>query len=969
MDDEQYYIELGRQELEENLVKLEEGMKELTLSIYEQPLLKIKNYAHTMKGVSGMLKFDIYFQVSSMIEKVFKSWINGQLAPNQDTIAALDDGVKFLREIIVNLEEPEKIENKKITVVLDKLTAQKSKSKEKPDTGDDKPSSLFVYKGKTCTVFADDPQDAPTQDVKSKDLSKVDNSQTNGASNSKEVEKGSGTDDRTDDGEGTIWGFFKPSEPKIVEQEITPPPRTSLLDQYCEITRERLNKLVNNLLDLEDDYANQEILNETLAELHTLKGESKIIGCNEINIISHNLEDVLKISQNTVYLREVIGLSLSALDSIGLLVDSAQEQKTINLNLEQIVKQLDDTAAQKRKDKLFFSLQSQEEEVEGKDEKKLSKRRPLKAVAKKRDYCRVDQDKLDEINNLVEDLNIKSGSFLYCLNKIRKIEEKTKYSQKLLKQVNKQIGQFDHLLDAMGGSKQHLNKEMQELEEHMKWINSAIRAIITENDESFVYLDLNLKGLYKNVRAMKMVQISTLFDTYPRAIRDMAVETGKKIKVIISGVETELDKNVIEIIRDPMVHLIRNSVDHGIESPADRTKNGKDERGNIHISAHQMGNDIQITINDDGAGIDAEKVLAKAIQKKVISRDQADLLSQAEIYNLLFKSGFSTLDTVSELSGRGVGLDSVITSLNKCDGKIEISSRPNEGSEFKLTIPITMSVFKALPVKVGEDIFFIPSVLVNEVAVVPDDSIEIVDRVRVNRWRDQVVPIVKLGEVLGTAAASKNGRKQSNLLFIRHQERYLALEVDQFLEEMSILYRSMGTFLVNLPLIAGCTIMDNGQVALILNISALLEEIEAKTVEYKYKVEEGGDIGKKEERKKRILIVDDSPIIRETQKGILISAGYEVDEAENGVQALIKLQKRSFELALVDILMPQMDGFELIQRMKEEKKFQDIPVVIMTCRKSEEDKMRGIELGCDAYLVKSDFAPDILLKTIQRHIK
>ena len=749
-------------------------------------------------------------------------------------------------------------------------------------------------------------------------------------------------------------------EEKVEDNKFKSVISSDLMVQFCHTTKERLLILTNLLLLVEDNNDDKDKFREILSEMHTLKGESKIMRCDDINNIAHYCEDVLKIADNSGNVSVVIDDILKALDSINLLVESIEEGKSNNINADVLCKKLDQIAKDIRENKYSTSTTNKiKPEFTQLDEN------PLVPVvrAEKRESLRVNLEKLEMVNNLVEDLNIRGSAADYRQKQIEKEDYKiTETLKKFISFKKKLFGNKKILKDP---DLRWILTEFEEIETVFDDINNNIKQYVVNNEDANFYMNLYLRDLYKHVRSMKMIPISTLFDNYPRAIRDMARETGKKVKISLTGGETELDKNMIEAIKDPMIHLIRNSVDHGIEKPDIRANNDKNEKGNIDIAALQKGSSIIIKIKDDGAGIDKAKVLKKALSAGIVSEQDSVNILEKDVFNLLFTSGFSTKDSTTQFSGRGVGLDVVKRTIEGYEGNLEISSRLGHGTEFSLTIPVSTAVIKAMPFTSKDLTLFIPSIYIGEVMKIERKKLKLVDNINVIKWRGQIVPIINLSNFLNLKGSSIKVDDKISLIIVQYFGKTIGFEVDSFKNERSILLRSLGTLIVNVPYISGTTIMEDGSVALVVNTGAVFDSayLDKKAEAVRLSTD---DV--LETKAKKVLIVDDSPIIREVQKAILKSAGFIIDEAENGVEAFNKIRTTSFDVILSDIEMPHMNGLELTKNLKSDKRFSNIPVIIMTTRSTEEDKIKGAEAGCDGYIVKSDFTPELLLDIIKKVI-
>lgn len=323
---------------------------------------------------------------------------------------------------------------------------------------------------------------------------------------------------------------------------------------------------------------------------------------------------------------------------------------------------------------------------------------------------------------------------------------------------------------------------------------------------------------------MRMVPVEQVFNRFPRMVRQLSRDLGKKIKLVIVGAETELDRTVIDEIGDPLVHLIRNSLDHGIETPEERLKKGKPEEGTVTLKAYHSGNHVFIEIRDDGAGISRDKVLQKAKEKGIVSSESAAGMSDQQIFELIMSSGFSTANKISDISGRGVGLDVVKNTIESLGGTIAIDSKENEGSHFSIQLPLTLSIISAMLVDVKQEKYAIPLSSIIETALIPKKDIRLVNNQKVVDFRNRVIPLVSMSDLFKIPANDMEVDKQIlSVVVARKGDKMAGLIVDTFLGQQEIVLKSLGIYLKNVFAISGATILGNGQVALILDPNALIK--------------------------------------------------------------------------------------------------------------------------------------------------
>jgi two-component system chemotaxis sensor kinase CheA len=502
-----------------------------------------------------------------------------------------------------------------------------------------------------------------------------------------------------------------------------------------------------------------------------------------------------------------------------------------------------------------------------------------------------------------------------------------------------------------------VDSERAQIEERARKLTRAWREDITQ-------IGTIITNAQEEILKARMLPISTLFDSFHRTVRDLSAKLGKEIDFIVEGSETELDKKMIEVINDPLVHLVRNAVDHGIEKPADREKIGKTRRGTVRLSACQEGDNVIIEISDDGAGIDPEQVKRVAIERELIDGEQAKAMDDKQAIELLFRSGFSTRSQTTDISGRGIGMDVVKRNVEELKGMIDFKSEKGEGTTVILAVPLTTAVIRVLLVSVGEHCLAVPTTTVEETLRIDPEKIKTVEKKEVIILREHPLPLARLGQILGLEEKSQGeNEKDIQVVVINFAEMRIGFMVDGLVGEQQIVIKTLGSYLKKVENVAGATIMSSGDVVIILNVPGLINAARGIS-----KKEEELIVEEVEEKRPRILVVEDALTTRELEKHILEVAGYEVDVAVDGLDALEKVRQKSYDLLVVDVQMPRLDGFELTKRLKTDAKYRDIPIVIVTTMEKEKDKRKGIEVGADAYMVKSAFDQGNFLDTIERLI-
>ncbi|MEA3523901.1 MAG: chemotaxis protein CheW [Campylobacterota bacterium] len=530
------------------------------------------------------------------------------------------------------------------------------------------------------------------------------------------------------------------------------------------------------------------------------------------------------------------------------------------------------------------------------------------------------------------------------------------------------VKRLDHLMNLIGElvlGKNRLMKinedveERYEGEEFLEELNQVVSIV------SLVTTDLQIA-----VMKTRMLPIGKVFNKFPRMIRDLSRELDKKIELEISGEETELDKSIVEEIGDPLVHIIRNSCDHGIETPAVRLKSGKDETGTIQLKAYNEGNHIVIQITDDGKGLDVDLLKSKSLEKGVISEKEADAMSDKEAFGLIFRPGLSLAQEVTNVSGRGVGMDVVKTNIEKLNGIIDIESEVGQGTVIKLKIPLTLAIIQALLVGVQEEYYAIPLASVLETVRITRDEIYTVENRSVMRLREEVLSLVHIGDIFEVERVF-DGAEHAYVVVLGLAESKIGLIVDSLVGQEEIVIKSLGEYLKGIEGIAGATIRGDGGVTLIVDVAALMQM--AKSV--KSSINSEAAVGSSANEKTKpsdycIMVVDDSKTDRTIMRTSLAPLGITLVEAVDGVEALntLKSGEHNFDAMLIDIEMPRMDGYSLAAEIKKYNKYKHLPLIAVTSRTGKSDRMRGVEVGMVEYITKP-YSPDYLMNVVKRNIK
>lgn len=499
-------------------------------------------------------------------------------------------------------------------------------------------------------------------------------------------------------------------------------------------------------------------------------------------------------------------------------------------------------------------------------------------------------------------------------------------------------------------------------------VNSGIKALQTDQRFFHTLIDSHLDDMRKAL----MLPFSSLFESFPRMVRDMARQKGKDIELSIIGSKIEVDRRILEEIKDPMIHLLRNSVDHGIEEPAARKMSGKPAKASIDIILSQKANNrIEVVVSDDGAGIDLKKIKQKIMELDMYSPRELDRMSRQDILSVIFSPEFSTSPIITDLSGRGLGLAIVREKVERLGGRLFVESEPGKGALFRLLLQTTLSTFRGILASSGGRKWVIPTVHVEQAVKLEPGRIKTVENRETLLWGGHVLSYVHLGRVLGlppapTAYENTNGTVDAVILSAG--DRRMAFQVDDVLDEHEVLVKELGKQLTRVRNIAGATILGSGEVVPILNVVDLMKS--AVTAADSGTVQKNGAKQKtvKTKGKKSVLVAEDSITSRMLLKNILESAGYGVTVAVDGMDGWVRLNETHFDLAVLDVEMPRMTGFQLTRKIRENKELEKLPVVLVTSLESTEDREKGIDAGADAYIVKSSFDQSNLIEVIKKMV-
>jgi two-component system chemotaxis sensor kinase CheA len=610
------------------------------------------------------------------------------------------------------------------------------------------------------------------------------------------------------------------------------PEMKEIVESFIEESREILDNLNSDLIKLENDSKDEELLNKIFRSFHTLKGTSGFLGLDKTTLVTHRCEDILnKLRKGETELNsDLMDVILEAYDKIVLLLASIENNLSEDVEITDIVEKLDATIKSLEDGTFIKESTKSSSKKSTKRTKTPSKKKGQKKSATKEVKITETQG---EISPLEKSEVTNEEPEKVSDDKKKEIPSDEKNGQKVENIIKKTNVKGESSIRVDVKRLDDLLNIVTELVLGRNQLQQAYEKILLENEnnettkilgEATKQIDLMTNELQLVVMKTRMVKIGKVFNKYPRLVRDLSRETKKKVNLIINGEDTELDKTLIEEINDPLVHLIRNSIDHGIELPEVRKKAGKDEYGNIWLNAYPEGNNIVITIKDDGKGIDPDIIKNKAVEKGLISKEKADDLSKQDIFNLIFMPGFSTAEKVTNISGRGVGMDVVKTNVKKLRGMINIDSEVGKGTLITIKLPLTLAIISGMVIRSGEEIFVIPLNNILEVLRLHIEDISTIKGKEVANIRDEVIPLISIGQMLRGYKKEVEDVWQY-VIVVQVAENKYGIKVDEVIGQKEVVIKSLGSYMGNVPGIAGSTIMGDGSVVMIVDLSELLNNM------------------------------------------------------------------------------------------------------------------------------------------------
>ena len=730
---------------------------------------------------------------------------------------------------------------------------------------------------------------------------------------------------------------------------------TAFHNQFREETTENIRALGDGLLALEaasDDATRRAELDRIFRAMHTIKGSARMLGFEAVGHVAHALENLLgELRQGHRSLeRTLADALLHAGDAILTLTAAAVEGRQPPMDVEALIAGLPAAVASP----VSAAPPTPAPTPAPTAPPEVREPPPFPAMrASSRQTVRVRVDRLDRMLNLAGELVVGQQALANHTEQFGALQALVERQSLALVALERELAR----LRFSTGQRHGIDLRLQDL----RVAATEARTLAQRQGERFArYASQHeqlVQDLEQEVMAARLLPIATVYAGLPRVVRDLTQATGKQAQLELHGESVELDRKVLELINDPLLHLIRNALDHGIEPPEERQAAGKAAQGRIAISAETTGGEVRVTISDDGRGINPQQLRERAVRLGMVAPASAAALSDDEALDLIFQPGFSTAAIVTDISGRGVGMDVVRANITELGGQVRVESHFGQGCQIILSLPLTLVTTRVLLAQVGRATFALPAGGCFSTLWVQRSQVRPLEGQPTIEVGGRTVVVLALADLLGIEATSPLvSRERAPAVLTGSLQRPVVMLVDALLDEREVVVKPLGTLLGGQGRYGGAVQLGDGTLVLLLNPLLLAQGTRVAAPPPPTTAQ----------RRSRLLVVDDSFTTRELIRSILQSAGYEVTAAVDGADALDRLRAHPYDLVVSDVEMPRLDGFQLTARLRDEPTLHALPVILITSLASEEHRRRGLEAGAQAYIVKSQFNQESLLDVIRQ---
>jgi two-component system, chemotaxis family, sensor kinase CheA len=752
------------------------------------------------------------------------------------------------------------------------------------------------------------------------------------------------------------------------------------------------------ILRLEKNPQDTATLEEMLREAHTLKGDSRMLGVNDVETLIHQIEEILQTTKQgtQVLTADTCDALYQGIDAIRKIAHEAITGQPSGVKLFQVMAQLMGSATanttvappithpavqskvEETTEELEFRAFLDANSIPPPSEAEiipLTAANPVDEPAStpspegfQVDTLRVEASKLDRLLTQAGELVVTKGRFSDRLNDMQSI-------QALWEDWNREAltsrRTFDELEQRLQTSAlQPIQKFYTTVSQRLEQLGTLVTQLKNGTSDDTARLEIVTHDLEAGIRTLRLLPLSTIFSLFPRTVRDLAKVLGKEVNLVIEGGDTLTDKKILEEIQAPLTHLVRNAIDHGIELPGDREAQGKPRIATIRLRAYQTGSTVCIEVIDDGCGIDLESIKRTTLRRGLQTETELAAMSTAQLQALIFAPSFSTRSSVSEISGRGVGLDVVRSNVERIKGTIQVESTPHQGCLFRLLLNTSLSTTYVLLVQVNQTVYALPVESVKTMLRISPEEIFAIEGTQTITFAGESISVVHLADLLGlpvqaptSAEGWQAGPKVFPCIILQLGSEYLALRVDTLLEQQDIVLKPQSKLLKRVRNITGATILGSGEVCMVLSPPDLFKSAKKGTLPIRLE-----ELANFIPAKRKILLCDDSIPIRTQLRRILEADGYDVTVAVDGQDGFNKLRIGHFDAVVSDVQMPNLDGLGLTTQIRQFNEYSELPIILVTTLASEEDKRRGADVGANAYITKGDFDQRVLLTTLKRLI-
>lgn len=766
-----------------------------------------------------------------------------------------------------------------------------------------------------------------------------------------------------------------------------------LLNIFWEEVGEYLSSLNEALLQIEMASGDEQMamLREMNRVAHSMKGAARAVGFGLIETIAHYMEEVFQAALNN-HLEISPDMADTLYDGLDLIQNTMAGEANDESVTRDVLRNLENMVAfpqsngkvphsrQPVEHPAIVNQEDDEEEDYDEDEVTVSAIPPqpvqlptieggsttqtmlLRTIE---ETIRVPVGKLDRLMAEASELivarmqgELRSQRLSAAIQRISRWQREWRTVRASYIRLARRIGEQDEeTADEMAAIFRFLESNQRNLMETYRELSHLTQLMVQDNMQLNTLSD-TLQG---DIASLRMMPFESISAALQRMVRDLARDTHKNVHLEIKGVHVEIDRTVLDALKEPLMHLLRNAVDHGLETPEEREVTGKSTEGTIQITVEQRGSEIVIDVSDDGRGIDLDRIRQKAVERGLLSDNDASSMADEEARQLIFRSGFSTSDRVTAISGRGLGMDIVRERIEGLRGRISVSSREGEGSTVMIAVPVSLTRIRAVLLRLGDEEYAVPAAMVQRMVTVPRDMIYTAEGRNLINLLDHPTPVVSLAELLD---APVNPLTDSmNVIVLRTTDRSVAFEVDYLYSEMELVLKPLGPELASTPFVAGAALLGSGEIVVVLDAAGLIRKA-AGAPALRRSQTALTTTKTRAERRLHVLVVDDSITTRTLEKNILEAVGFRVTVAVDGAEGWARLAENEIDVIISDVEMPNVNGLEFTRQVKGHPATRDIPLILLTSLAKPEQREAGLQAGADAYLVKSQFDQQDLLNVI-----